>query len=360
MKIIHIVEASATGTLAMLSLLANAQSSQGYNIKVIYSVRKETPINFSDHFDPRINLIQIQMLSLKEKIKSIRLIREIYLCESPDAVIMHSSFAGFIGRLAGLTVLPNTSFLYIPHCISFVRSDIGWIKKFIFTCFEWIGAIKRSSYVACSNSERIMISKFIPFRKCYLVENAVKDFPKFNHKPSSTKTIVTVGQIRQQKGPYEYANIAKKIIALNSEIIFRWVGDGDEETKQILIDAGVEITGWVSKDQVIDYLSCSTVYLSTAHWEGMPVSLIEANYANLPVVASACSGNVDVVSHGETGWLFNNETEAVKFIMTALDRPDLSNKVIKNAAREAMHRFNVERYVSDMNSLIVKDLEKRL
>lgn len=360
MKIIHIVEASATGTLSMLSLLANAQISQGHNIKVIYSVREETPSNFSDHFDPRINLVQIQMISLKEKIRSIKLIREIYLRESPDAVVMHSSFAGFLGRLAGLTVLPNTSFLYIPHCISFVRSDIGWIKKFIFTCFEWIGAIKRSSYVACSNSERLMILKFIPFRECYLVENAVKDFPALKCKPSLINTVVTVGQIRQQKGPIEYANIAKRIMAVRSDIIFRWVGDGDEETKQILIDAGVEITGWVSKQQVIDYLSSSTVYLSTAHWEGMPVSLIEANYANIPVVASACPGNVDVVAHGETGWLFNTEAEADELIMRVLDDRNVTKKITENAAREASHRFSLDRYVNDMNSLIVKNLEEKL
>lgn len=360
MKIIHIVEATATGTLAMLSLLANAQTSQGYNVKVIYSVRKETPVNLSDHFDPRINLIQIQMASLREKIKSIGLIREIYLYESPDAVIMHSSFAGFIGRLAGLKVLQNTSFLYIPHCISFVRSDIGWIKKFIFICFEWIGAIKRSSYVACSNSERLMISKFIPFRSCYLVENAVKDFPEFKRKTSSVKTILTVGQIRPQKGPLEYANIAKIIMALKPDITFRWVGDGEDELKKILTDAGVEITGWVSKDQVINHLSSSTLYLSTAHWEGMPVSLIEANYANLPVVASACPGNVDVVSHDKTGWLFNNEAEAIELILTALDYPELTNKVIENAAREAKDRFSEERYLNDMNLLIVEKLEEKL
>lgn len=353
MKISHIVEASATGTLAMTALLANAQARQGNSVEVIYSRREETPDSFEDHFDPSIKLIQIQMCSTGKKLRSIGLIRNELRTSTPDAVFMHSSFAGFLGRLAGLAILPNTQFLYIPHCISFMREDVSRLKKLFFIGFEWIGAIKNSTYLACSQSEQIQISACIPFRKCILVENAVKDLPALNDQSGGVASVVTVGQIRLQKGPLEFADIARKVKSKMPDLIFRWVGDGEDDAKQALVDAGVEVTGWVTKDKVIDYLASSTIYLSSARWEGMPVSLIEANYAKLPVVASACPGNVDVVSHGDTGWLFNSEAEAAGYVLAALADPSGTEKIMHQAYKVAQRRFSLDRYVDDMNALII-------
>ena len=354
MKIIHIVEASATGTLAMSALLASAQARQGDSVEVIYSRREETPDNLEDHFDSRVKLVQIQMCSVAEKIKSIGLIRKKLRSSDPDAVFMHSSFAGFLGRLAGLAILPNARFLYIPHCISFMREDVGRLKKMFFIGFEWFGAIKNSTYVACSRSEQIKISACIPFRKCILVENAVKDLPVLNDQSDGVQSVVTVGQIRLQKGPLEFASIARKVKSIMPDLTFRWVGDGEDEAKQALVDAGVEVTGWVTKDEVVDHLASSTIYLSSARWEGMPVSLIEANYARLPVVASRCPGNVDVVAHGETGWLFDSEVEAADLVLAALADPLGTSEIMEHAYKEAKRKFSLDRYVSDMNSLIVK------
>ena len=111
------------------------------------------------------------------------------------------------------------------------------------------------------------------------------------------------------------------------DVVFRWVGDGEDYFKQALLEAEVEVTGWVTRDEVLDYLQASTIYLSSAHWEGMPVSLIEANYARLPVVAAACPGNIDAVSHGKTGWLFYSESEAVRQVLGALADPREQRKL---------------------------------
>ena len=235
-----------------------------------------------------------------------------------------------------------------------MREDVSYLKKMAFISFEWFGALKNSTYIACSRSEQIKISTYIPFRKCILVENAVKYLPAFNDRSDNDKTIVTVGQIRSQKGPIEFASIARKVRSKMPDLTFRWVGDGEAASKKILLDAGVEVTGWVNKKQVIDYLTSSTLYLSTARWEGMPVSIIEAHYARLPVVASRCSGNVDVVAHGETGWLFDSDFEASELVLTTVANPSRTSKIVDHAYKEAQRKFSSERYVRDMVSLIVK------
>ena len=121
---------------------------------------------------------------------------------------LHSSFAGFLWPSSWLRDTPkHTFFLYPQHCISFIREDVGRFKRWLFVGFEWIAAIKNATYLACSQSEQRQISARIPFRKCILVENAVAEPSTFRDlfvgkiTPAGILSVVTVGQVRAQKGP---------------------------------------------------------------------------------------------------------------------------------------------------------------
>ena len=353
-KIIHIVEATATGTLSMASLLANTQAEAGHDVYVIYSLRPETPVNFCKEFSSSIKLYQIPMYKYNDKLKAAFSLRKYLIENSPHSIFMHSSFAGFLGRLAGLGLKSDISFFYIPHCISLMRQDIGFFRKGIFLLFEWIGALKDSDYIAVSMSEKIIVEKYIPFRKCHLVENAVFFNKESNLKKRNGNLIVTVGQIRHQKDPLEFAKISMILQKKCSEIQMVWIGDGDPYLRKLLEDSGVRVTGWLKRDDVLSLLSKSTIYLSTAKWEGMPVSIIEANYSGIPVVASRCAGNVDVVSHGVTGWVYDSIDDAVRLIQSALADIAGSINVARYAQKSAKKRFSIERYVNEMNAILEK------
>ena len=354
MKVIHIVEASATGTLSMLALLANAQIAQKNNVEVIYSYRPETPVDIKSFFSPEIILTNIQMYSASEKLKSLKKIRSRLDISGPDIVIMHSSFAGFLGRLSSIGILQKAKFFYIPHCISFMRKDIGFLKHYLFVLFEWFAAIKKADYIACSESERSAISKYIPFRSCHLVENAVAiNTADFTPNKRTTKTVITVGQIRPQKGPEDFSAIAKKALAIDSEIKFLWVGDGEPQYKKLLEQSGVTVLGWMQKDNVLKSLHSADIYLSSAKWEGMPVSLIEAIYSGLPLIASKCAGNIDVIVNGSTGWIYNSVNEAALKVVEVANDKHMANTVAESAFDLAKERFSTQRYLSDMNKLML-------
>lgn len=355
MKIVHIIEASATGTLSMAALLANTQAGRGHQVYIIYSRRPETPDNLQSFFVDNIQLINIQMHSNIEKLKSLLELASAVRRINPKTVFMHSSFAGFLGRLSGLITSERTQYFYLPHCISFMRKDVGKLKRALFIAFEWLAAIKKCDYVACSESERSEIAKSIPFRKCHVIENAVS----FEAKPALTppikkayKTVITVGQIRTQKGPELFAELAASVRSANNNVNFLWIGDGEHKSKQLLENSGVQVAGWMTKEKVLHELSKADLYLSTSKWEGMPVSLIEAAYSGLPVIASDCAGNIDVVTHGETGWLFNDVTQAKSLILSALNDSKLAKALSDAALNKAEERFSIARYSKQMESLI--------
>ncbi|MNG27608.1 Glycosyl transferases group 1 [compost metagenome] len=83
----------------------------------------------------------------------------------------------------------------------------------------------------------------------------------------------------------------------------------------------------------------------------MPVSIIEATLAGLPIVASNCAGNIDVVVHEQTGWLFQSPKEATEYILASLQTPELSQSIAQTAFEAARLRFNVDRYFQEMESL---------
>ena len=81
-----------------------------------------------------------------------------------------------------------------------------------------------------------------------------------------------------------------------------------------LAEAGVEVTGWLPRDEVARQLERADVYLSTSSWEGMPVSVIEAMLAGRPVIVSDCAGNVDVVRHLQTGLIYATASDAIAWL----------------------------------------------
>jgi len=56
-------------------------------------------------------------------------------------------------------------------------------------------------------------------------------------------------------------------------------------------------------DNVAELLARCQVFVLASRWEGLPISVLEAMRAGLPVVASDVGGVSEAVTDGETGWL---------------------------------------------------------
>lgn len=353
-SIVHCIESTATGTLSIMTLAVNHQAKVGKSVTVIYSRRDETPDNLETLFHDSVNLVEVSMKP-KDILITIIKLRALLGKINPDKVHCHSSFAGFIGRLAAIGLKADV--YYSPHCISFMRKDISKLKSFLFKALEAVACIKPSTYIACSESERLAIKQALPFVDVKLLENAV-DLSEFNASSrQATKTngqlgpykIMTVGGIRPQKGPAEFALIASQFE--DKDLEFIWVGDGDDAHRQALIESGVKVTGWKSRSEVIELLYQSDLYLSTALWEGMPVSVIEACAAGLPVVARNCSGNSDIISDGNNGYLFNDTNRAVEVINQFIIQPESFQKLAIKAKHEVFNRFSIERFSAQLERI---------
>lgn len=346
--IVHVVEATATGTLSMVCASANLLAERGHHVHVVYSRRPETPSNLESLFHPNIVLRCIPMNggSIGTAIFRLHsLLRQV----NPEIVHLHSSFAGFMGRAASIGLPVRPRLFYSPHCISVMRRDINF-KRYIFALLERVANLRTCTYLACSESERRAISDWVGAQSL-VVENAIewvgndrRRLAAADQAKANPLVVISVGGVRHQKDPALMAEIARKCRDSGLNYRFVWVGNGDDKLVSLLVDAGVEVTGWLDKPQVSDLLASSDIYISTAQWEGLPVAVIEAMSSGLLVMATRCAGNVDAIDHGRTGLLFGDASDALALLQEIAGNRVQYSSICEAGMKEAGSRFSIKQF----------------
>ncbi len=130
------------------------------------------------------------------------------------------------------------------------------------------------------------------------------DLPKIK---SDKIRFVTVGNIYYVKN-YSFlvdcfAEVAREIENVSLTI----VGDGvlrgkiEELSRRLGVADKVRVTGVVS--DVENYLADADIYVASSKFEGLPISMLEAMSAGLPVISTNVGGVPDIIKTGENGIL---------------------------------------------------------
>jgi glycosyltransferase involved in cell wall biosynthesis len=194
-----------------------------------------------------------------------------------DIIHIHSSRMGFLGRLVP-TLKPV---IYQPHGISYEQNFPTVLKK-LFLVVEWLLGKKTTKFLAVSQDEKKQICRVAPSKKVLVVPNSSKMRPLEQH--SNNRFVVTIGQVIDRKDPVMFAEIARLSSELNMGLNFVWIGSGDASLEEALAKEGVEVTGWLDKDEMARYLSSSALYIHTASFEGFPISVIDAAVFGIPII----------------------------------------------------------------------------
>lgn len=310
MKILHIVECFGGGVYDFIKNLTYDMNE--YEITILYGDRGELKTNFKSDFNKNIKFIKWENaqreISFFKDIKALKEVIKILKREKYDVIHLHSSKAGFLGRIGARLLGQSRKIIYTTHGISFLRQDISNIKLKLFILLEKIGELCGGQIIACSKSEAEFIrSKGI---SCEYINNGIKidkNYVKQPKKDDITR-IINIGRITEQKNPRLFNEIAQKYIE-NPKIKFIWVGDGED--KKILSSSNIEVTGWLSQEQIKEKLKEVDIYLSTSKWEGLSIAILQAMNYELPLILSNCVGNIDLVEEGINGYIYKSSTEVM-------------------------------------------------
>ncbi|HSK41974.1 MAG TPA: glycosyltransferase, partial [Arenibaculum sp.] len=163
--------------------------------------------------------------------------------------------------------------------------------------------------------------------------------------------LVCVGRLIGIKGQDQLIDALPALRARFPDLSLTLAGDGaarpDLEARARRMDVGdaVRFAGVVSDIGAI--LARADLYVSTSHYEGLPMALLEAMAWGIPVVASDVPGNRDAVAPGETGrsYRLNDVGDLVRQVTLALEEPAAETmaasgrgRVVAENGAEAMTR----------------------
>lgn len=346
MRVLHVTESLAAGVGHYLVLVANAQAQLGHQVVIAHSVRPDTPVERLDQmFDPAIQRVVIPMVTQPSPIsdlKAVLALKRLIQGARPDAMHLHSSKAGVLGRLASKLAFANAKVFYSPHGFAFLRQDVSRLKQRIFLLFEQVASWLGGTLIACSATEADLAEKRVGCRSVVLVENAadLTEIPTWKGKSDKKVRVLNSGRISFQKNPPFFRQVADGCRDLKAS--FTWLGDGDLASS-LMSDGNVEVTGWLPREVLMEYLAQADIFLMPSLWEGMPLALIEAQAVGLPAVVSDVVGCRDAVIDGETGFVCKTTHELIAKTRLLIENPDLRRKFGDNAASRAKTRFDVAR-----------------
>ncbi|MBI3169148.1 MAG: glycosyltransferase [Chloroflexi bacterium] len=137
----------------------------------------------------------------------------------------------------------------------------------------------------------------------------LSDEEKFNIRSEITSDpsrllLITVGRLHEGKGYIDLLEAINDLKETHPQILLIIVGIGTfqqaivDKIKSLDLDNHVCLLG--SRSDVPRLLAASDLYVTASHWEGLPISILEAMAAGLPVVATGV-GDIPRVIKPEFG-----------------------------------------------------------
>ena len=301
-----------------------------------------------------------------KKIKTI--IREF----KPDIVHTHASKAGALGRRAAVScnvpIIVHTFHGHIFH------SYFGKIKTALFKNIERYLARKSTGIIAISEiqkKELCEIHKIAPKGKTTVIPLGFDlDIFQENYESNRTHTrtkydidkntvaVAIVGRLTAIKDHFFFLDVIEELdIQSNKKVKIFIVGDGDmkSEIEERLIPMqkrGIQIslTSWIY--DIAEFNAGMDIMCLTSKNEGTPVSLIEAQASNIPVISTEVGGVADIVEENETGFIIprNNKREFVSKLKLLVENDELRLKMKKKGWQNVHQKYSYQRLAKDMET----------
>lgn len=352
LHIAHVIEPMEHGVFIWVVDMANRLTRDGYKVTVLHSIRKETPENWRELFDPGVNLIHVQMTRSISPVKDIKALAKLTSELNrikPDIIHTHSSKGGFLARVSGFLLRKNNRLLYTSHAIHYPLIQ-QFVKRKLYKYLEHVGYWLGGTIVACGKEEYDIILKEITFgntKRLIRISNGIditqvkpKDY-QITRQEEAKVRIGVVGRISEQKAPWVFANIARDVLSRREDAEFVWIGGGEDDDVKLLADAGVSVTGMLSRDEVLDDLASLDVFLQTSAYEGLSLALLEAQATGIPAVVTKIPGNDEVVQHESTGFVGIDEEQLTKYLEELIGSERKRQEMGINAKKYTEENFSL-------------------
>jgi len=282
---------------------------------------------------------------------------------APDVIHTHTAKAGVLGRLAAILAGRSAKRVHTFHGHLLHGYFSGWKVKLVIAIEKFL-AKRTDVLVAVGNQvkEDLLaagIGKSDQYRVIFpgLVEpkKISKDVARQQFEMEAGEIYVAyVGRMTAIKRPDRLLNTAAEIKTRNLPVKFIVAGEGDlfDATKRDSErrDLPVRFLGW--RKDIGALFAASDIAILTSDNEGIPLTLIQAAQASLPMVATDVGSISDIVVHEVNGYLVDSEPAALADALQKLAIDPVLRQIMGDAGRERTSRyFSLEKMCADHTEL---------
>jgi glycosyltransferase involved in cell wall biosynthesis len=286
----------------------------------------------------------------------------------PDVIHAHQVgalwYLGPAARAAG-----RIPVLFTEH-IDHVGKSVGWRKKVKARLL--LNRAARYAQKLCGVSEDVSRSMArwgtVPAGKVATVLNGI-DTDRYADTssrsavrkelgvPPAARLIGTVGRLSEVKRQDLLLRAVAGFGSGREDVRVLLVGDGHERQRleRLAADLGLGARAIFAGYQPNPerFLPAMDVFALTSRLEGLPLALLEAWAAGLPVVSSAVGGIPDVVTDGATGFLFpfGDEPALVAALRKVVTDPDTAARVGSAGQAVVRKRYSLVRMAANYEAM---------
>jgi glycosyltransferase involved in cell wall biosynthesis len=226
--------------------------------------------------------------------------------------VMTSSYWGFYDKSSYCLIARVCGIKSILNPVGGGFSDFYEGSSFHKRCVDITIKFPNTIVVGSSYWESYFKEKFKDIRVQNIpnpVNSAVYLRKNQAYKEENRVKVISVSNIIETKGIRELCLVIRELVKVVDIVDFDVLGDGElrpwleSELATEIADGRVKIFGFVSDEVKRDCLLKADLFVMLSYFEIIPISILEAMSASLPVISTNVGGIPDLVDEGVNGYL---------------------------------------------------------
>jgi len=299
--------------------------------------------------------------------RMLKLIREF----KPHIIHTHTAKAGVLGRVASLIAYPSAQRIHTYHGHLLHGYFAPWKTKLVIYIERLLASVS-SALIAIGNQVKddLLSVKIGKLEKYSVI------FPGLDELVTQSKSsarnelgieqdrtyIVFVGRLTQIKRPDRLIEIARHLMKNYPKVELLIAGAGEKflEIQELARQESLPIIflGW--RNDIGRILSASDIAILCSDNEGIPLTLIQASQAGLPIVSTNVGSVRDIVKNSETGILTEVNSNSLIFAIDELLSDPTKVAGFGQAGKErAEALFSLQGMINAHENLYSQVIEKK-
>ena len=360
------------GPAVLVAYLMRNLDSQKFSTVLVTGYCDENESDYLDVVAQDVTAIRIPGLGrsvspLKDLGAFFLLFKEIRKFK-PDVIHTHTAKAGVLGRLAGLIARPQAKRVHTFHG-HLLHGYFSSGKTRLVIALEKVLGLITYKFVAIGNVVKndLVRAGIAPDSKFEVIYPGLQELDRYPQAEAqsalgldpSKKYLVFVGRLTSIKRPERLIDLAAflKVKHPNSWLLIAGAGELLEPLSAQAKREALPITFFGWRKDIGGILSASDVAVLCSDNEGIPLTLIQASQAGLPIVSTNVGSVSDIVINGTTGLLTEVSSKGLnEGVSTLLDDPALGQRFGKAGEERAREFFSSRAMVGHHQRLYSQSL----